>query len=329
MMIGILGWARLSFRLQRLEILVLGAAVLLASGLMMWWANELDGIASAYPSCDYFDPAPACQAAGQQFSETFSTAEIIIRNTWLAGFAVGLVLGVPLVAREIDHGTAQLAWTMGRSRARWLVGRVAFAALVAVVLAALLAVTTEILATAMRPDIDLAQDFNFHGDRGPLIVGRAILGLGAGVLVGALVGRQLPALLLGVFVVGGLYAASWAGFPLWYHGEAEVRSMNEWLGGPLWIESGIELTSGERLTWAEIYGGGGAPLETYQAEDGTHYASQADAEAGRNPIGRDYVLIIPGERYNEIVARETGVFAGAGLLLVGGAAAVTRRRRPS
>jgi hypothetical protein len=326
---GILDWARLSFRLQRLEILLLGAAVLVASGLMLWWAFELMGIANAYPDCDYFDPAVACQAAGQRFSGTFSTAETIIRNTWVAGFAVGLVLGVPLVAREVDHGTAQLAWTIGRSRVRWLIGRVAFAALVAVLLTALLAVATEILATAMLPDIDLSRDFNLHGNRGPLIVGRAMLGLGAGVLVGALLGRQLPALLLGVFVVGGLYAASWAGFPLWYHGEAEVRSINEWLGGPLWIESGIELTSGERQTWAEIYGGGGTPFDAYQAEDGSYYASQADAEAGRNPIGRDYILIIPGERYNEIVARETAVFTATGLILIGGAAAVTRRRRPS
>lgn len=328
-MTGLLNWARLSFRLQRLEILLLAAAVVVVSGLMLWWAFELDGLAAAYPECDFFDPAFACQAAGQRFSGTFSTAEIIIRNTWLAGFAIGLVLGVPLVAREVEHGTAQLAWTVGRSRVRWLIARVAFAVLVAVLLTALLAATTEVLATAMLPDINMSQDFNLHGNRGPLIVGRAILGLGAGVLVGALLGRQLPALLLGVFVVGGLYAASWAGFPLWYHGEAEVRSMNEWLGGPLWIESGIELTSGERMTWAEVYGGGEAPLETYQAEDGTYYASLADAEAERNPLGRDYILIIPGERYNEIVARETALFTGAGLLLIGGAAAVTRRRRPS
>jgi hypothetical protein len=243
---GVLAWARVSFGLQRLEILLLGAATVVASGLMLWWAFELDGIASAYPDCDFFDPSLACQAAGQLFSGTFSTAEILIRNTWVAGFGLGLVLGVPLVAREVEHGTAQLAWTVSRSRLRWLVGRVAFATLIGVLLSALLAVTTDVLAAAMLPNIELSQDFNMHGNRGPLIVGRTILGLGAGVLVGALLGRQLPALLLGLFVIGGLYAVSWAGFPLWYHGEAEVRRVDEWLGGPLWIESGVELASGER-----------------------------------------------------------------------------------
>ncbi len=321
-------WARLSFRFQRLEILLLGAAVLVASGLMLWWAFELEGIAQAYPDCEFFDRAPGCEAAVDRFGAAFSTAEIIIRNTWLAGFAVGLVLGVPLVAREVEHGTAQMAWTIGRSRVRWLIRRVAFAALVALLLTGALAVTTEVVAAAMRPDIDLTRDFNFHGNRGPLIMGRAMLGVGAGVLVGAGVGRQLPALLLGVIVVGLLYGATAFALPKWYHGEAELARIDEYLGGPLWIESGIELASGERLTFADVFDGRPELLDSYQTEDGTHYASQADAEVGRNPIGRDYILIIPGERYNEIVARETAVFAGAGLVLIGGAAVVTRRRRP-
>jgi hypothetical protein len=164
-----------------------------------------------------------------------------------------------------------------------------------------------------------------------LIEGSAVLGLGAGVLVGAVVGRQLPALLLGVLIVGVLYVGSAYALLAWYHGEAELRRMGDWLGSPLWIENGIELASGERLTWAEVYSGEDAIQwqETFMTEDGTHYASQADAEAERNPLGRDYILIIPEERYGEIVARETVVFIAAGLVLIGGAAAVASHRRPS
>ena len=82
----------------------------------------------------------------------------------------------------------------------------------------------------------------------------------------------------------------------------------------------IELPSGERV------GYGGAE---FQDENGVFYSSQEDFQARRNPIGREYQLIIPGERYTEIVARETVVLAAAGALLVVGAAAVTRRRRPT
>ncbi|HEX5040510.1 MAG TPA: hypothetical protein VFW95_10270 [Candidatus Limnocylindria bacterium] len=328
-MSGALTWARLSFRLQRLEILLLGIAVLAASGLMLWWASQLVGLAQAYPTCDFFDPGLACRAAGERFSQTFSTAEIIIRNTWLAGFAVGLLLGVPLVAREIDHGTAQLAWSMSRSRLRWLIRRIAFPVLVALVLASALAITTEVLAAAMLRDTDLSQDFNLYGNRGPLTIGRTMLGLGAGVFVGAVLGRQLPALLLGLVLIAGLYAASAVALPAWYRTEAEIASMDEFLGGPLWLDSGIELTSGELVSWGEFYGGSVQATETYQTQDGTYYASQADADAGRDPIGRDYVLIIPGERYNEIVARETAVWIATGLVLVAGAALVVQRRRPT
>ncbi|MGH2455081.1 MAG: hypothetical protein ACRDHD_02295 [Candidatus Limnocylindria bacterium] len=327
-MTGVVSWARLSYRLQRLEILLLGAAVLLASGLMLWWAFQLDGIAAAHPDCDFFDPAVACQAAGQLFSETFSTAEIIIRNTGVVGFVVGLVLGVPLVAREVDHGTAQLAWTIGRSRVRWLIGRVAFAVVVVVALTGLLAVATELLASAMYPAIDVSQDFFLYGNRGPLMVGRALLGLGAGVLVGAVLGRQLPALLLGVFLIGGLYWASVVGFQRWYEAEAVTAYQGEWLGGPIWVGSGIELASSERLSWQEFEAIARSD-EMYMGDDGSIYVSQEDYAAGRNAVGREYVLIVPGERYNQVVARETAVFASGGLILIGAAAAVTRRRRPA
>lgn len=321
-MSAIFSWARLSFRLQRLEILLLTAAVLLASGLMAYVAFQLDGVAAAYPNCDFFDPSAACEAAGQSFSDAFGLGELIMGGILLAAVGVGVVLGVPLVAREVEQGTAQLAWTIRRSRTRWLIGRVAFAALVALVLFSLFAVMSDVLAAAMRPEIDTSQAFWFYGARGPLVVGRGLLAVGAGVLVGAVVGKQLPALLLAILVVGGLTFASAAVFRSWHETEAVVASTTDLLGEPLGISSGIELPSGERVA----YGSVGAE---FQDENGVFYANQEDFAARRNPIGREYQLIIPGARYPEIVAREAAILAGAGVLLVVGAAAVISRRRPT
>lgn len=329
-MSGVFDWARLSFRLQRFEVSFLAIAVLVSSGLMLWFAYDFAGLKAAYPSCDWFDAVGDCQAAAQRFSGLYQSAELFMNNMWLIGFAFGLVLGVPLVAREIDNGTAQLAWTIGRSRLRWLIGRVAFAALVLVVLLGTLAVVTEVLATAMQYQFDPSQNFWLHGNRGPLIVGRGMLGLGAGVLVGALIGRQLPALLAGVIVVGGLYAVSYEAFHRWYRTEAEVASVyTEFLGGPLWIDNGILLTSGELVSMMEEVQPGLKAHEVFVDDAGTAYANEADFEARRNPIGRDAVLIIPGERYTEIVARETVVLTAAGVILIGVAALVTQRRRPT
>jgi hypothetical protein len=316
----VLNWARLSFRLQRLEILLLTVVVLVASGLMAWFAFQLEGLAAAYPDCDFFDPAVSCQAAGQSFESVFGMGELIMGSITLISVGIGLFLGVPLVAREVEQGTAQLAWTIGRSRVRWLIGRVVFATLVGVVLLGMLAVMTDVLAAAMRPEIDTSQAFWFYGGRGPLVVGRGMLGLGAGVLIGALLGKQLPALLLALLAVGGLYLASEVAFRSWHEIEAVVASANDHLSEPLGISSGIELPSGERV------GYGGAE---FQDENGVFYASQEDFQARRNPIGREYQLIIRGERYTEIVAREAVILAGAGALLIGAAAAVTQRRRPT
>lgn len=319
-MSGVLNWARLSFRLQRLEILLLTAAVLAACGLMAWFAFQLDGLSAAHPDCDFLDPAASCLAASASFESVDGLGELIIMSTSLVTFGVGLFLGVPLVAREVDQGTAQLAWTIGRSRVRWLIGRVAFAMLVGVVLLGMLAVMTDVLAATMRPEIDTSEAFWFYGGRGPLLVGRGLLALGAGVLIGAVIGKQLPALLLAALTVGGMTLASEVAFGSWHETEAVLASDNDHLSEPLGISSGIELPSGERV------GYGGAE---FQDENGVFYSSQEDFEARRNPIGREYQLIIPGERYGEIVARETVVLAAAGALLVIGAAAVTLRRRPT
>jgi hypothetical protein len=315
-----LKWARLSFRVQRLEIVLLAAAVLAGCGLMALFAFQLDGLTAAHPECDFRDPSASCLEVIEGIESAAGMAELTMIITSLVAFGVGLFLGVPLVAREVEQGTAQLAWTISRSRVRWLIGRVAFATLVGVVLLGMLAVMTDVLAAAMRPEIDTSEAFWFYGGRGPLLVGRGLLALGAGVLIGAVLGTQLPALLLAALAVGAMTLASEVAFGAWHETEAVLASENDHLSEPLGISSGIELMSGERV------GHGAAEFED---ENGLLYESQEDFEARRNPIGREYQLIIRGERYGEIVARETAVLAVAGVLLVAGGAAVTMRRRPT
>jgi hypothetical protein len=325
-------WARLSFAQQRWEILILAFAVIVAIGLMLWMTSQLLGLSAAYPECDFFldedqVALPAgCDLASQAFSGMYSNAEIFLRNGWLLGFGVGLIAGIPLVARDIEHGTAQLAWTLGRSRTRWLLRRIAFGVLVAVVLLAGLAVMTDLLGAAMQPNDDLDRGFHFEGNRGLIIVARGILALGIGVLVGAMLGRQLPALLLGLIVTGLAYGALTFVLHQWNETEAIEAWYDQDLGAPLFVGSGVRLASGERLSMMEFYGSGS---EMFQSDDGQLYATAADAESERDPIGQEYILVIPGERYPEIMARASLVTAGAGAVFMIGAAMVTSRRRPT
>ena len=331
-MTGALNWARLSFRQQKWEILLLGLAAAAAIGVMLWMTSQLTGITSAYPECDFFVDedqvaVPAtCMRASESFFASYSNAEIFLRNGWLIGFVVGLIVGIPLVARDIEHGTAHMAWTLGRSRTRWLVGRVAFGIVVVVALLAGLAVVTDLLGAAMQPNDDLSRSFHFEGNRGVIIVARGILALGIGVLVGAVIGRQLPALLVGLIVTGLLYAAVTFAIGRWNETDAIETWYDQQFAAPLFVGSGVRLATGERVSMMDFYGTGN---EAFQSEDGQLYASAADAEAQRDPIGQEYILVIPGERYPEILARTSLVTAGAGVLLMIGAGLVTNRRRPA
>jgi hypothetical protein len=81
----------------------------------------------------------------------------------------------------------------------------------------------------MRPEINTSQAFWFYGGRGPLLVGRGLLALGAGVLIGAVTGKQLPALLLAALTVGGMTLASEVAFGSWHETEAVEASDNDHL----------------------------------------------------------------------------------------------------
>ncbi len=119
-----------------------------------------------------------------------------------------MLLGAPLVAREIDGGTAQLAWSIGRSRTWWLLRRIAFIALIVALLLATLAVASEVLATMLAPDRNLSADFVWFGRRGWLIVARGMGALILGMLVGAAIGRVLPAILAAALVTALVFVVS-------------------------------------------------------------------------------------------------------------------------
>ena len=115
---------------------------------------------------------------------------------------VGLFLGVPVVAREIELRTTDLAWSLALRRSRWLLTR-----LLPMLAFALVALRGPGSSWARRLFSAIAVGRAVTGpDRGRLAgpdAGRpaAFMALGIGVLVGALVGRTMPALLVAAIVV--------------------------------------------------------------------------------------------------------------------------------
>jgi hypothetical protein len=121
-------------------------------------------------------------------------------------FAIGLLCGAPIVAREFEGRTAQTAWSLEGSRTLWL-GRQAGP--VALVLGAAAAFAAFGAATIAAADIEWGYPpVDYIGLHGPLSVVRAFAAFGLGLVVGALLGRTLPAVVLGAVLCGGLVWAT-------------------------------------------------------------------------------------------------------------------------
>jgi hypothetical protein len=112
-------------------------------------------------------------------------------------FLLGLLGGVPIVARELEARTAPTAWSLNGSRVRWLARQVWPIGL-------LLGSAMALAALAAMP---VAEDFvawghggesSLIGLHGPLAIVRAFGAFGIGLAVGALLGRTLPAFIFGV-----------------------------------------------------------------------------------------------------------------------------------
>lgn len=318
-------WLILSFRLHRWEVLASTAGVAILSAAMLWFAWQLHALAATDPAC--VDPAayaPGCTLLGQRFYELSSKAEWLSYLSWLAPFAMGLVLGVPLVSREIEQRTAAIAWTMSRSRTWWLARRAAFLVLVMVVLLIVVAVVGEVLASATMPAQHLDRDFAWYGRRGTLIVVRGIASLGIGVLVGAWLGRVLPALLVAVFASVLVFSAISLGMDRWMEGDAIVQKFDADRAGGRQLGERILLPSGELIDYGELQRRGLA----YEAiVDDLLYAKPEDIGHPERIIGHDRYLVVPGSRYPQIVLRESAVVGGAAVLLALATILVVKRRR--
>jgi hypothetical protein len=328
-MSGLPRWFRLGFRLQRWEALAAFGGTLGLLAASLWLTRQLHLLTAAYPRC--LDPAVAgaeCERYYQQFQGLATFGSLALHASWVAPFAMGLVLGVPLVSREIEHRTAAVAWTLSRSRMRWLAGRLAFVTVLTIVLLSAIAFVSEMLASALAPAQHLATDFTWYGQRGPLIVMRGLAALGLGVAIGALIGRALPGLLVAAFGSALVFTAISLGMDRWNASQAVPQPYGvEHDASALQLGQQVELLDGEVVGDAYL-----ASLDNILIDgDGSLYA-QFDPDTGlpdrSSLVGHYRQLVLPGARYPEIIVRESAVNGGAAVLALLVAAGVVRRRRP-
>jgi hypothetical protein len=119
----------------------------------------------------------------------------------------GVYLGAPIIASEIERGTAVLPWTMGESRLRWLAPRVLLVGLWLTVFSMAIGLGLDrIHEIAVSPHIPITANLYDYEQRGWIVPARALVAFAAAILVGAVLGRALPALLAGLALSGVVVA---------------------------------------------------------------------------------------------------------------------------
>jgi hypothetical protein len=313
---------RLAFKMQRLELLTfLAAAVLLtvASLLIARGASEARASFDACVQAHGGDTGCGTSPSLNDFSLWAGFARL---GAFLTPFALGLFLGVPIVAREIEARTAPIAWTLSRSRLRWLLHRVAPLAVIVIVLTAMVGIGSE-LVTRTNPFAELAANpgFDDYTSRGVLLPVRALAVLLLAIAVGAMVPRQLPALLLAGAVTLVLFVGLSFGMDAWMTAEAkpipfgEENRFGPFGEGPRIFDVVYrDDATGELITMNDFY---------------NRYGDVALPDDEQDPPGFTQVAIgIPGTAYWAWAARESAITGGLMVAGAGLASLVVARRRP-
>ena len=301
---------RLTYRINRFEILAIGVATVLSvvvSAAVVAWLTQ-----SGYTTCrgdEFGNLSPRCLNMSAIGEWVVRIDRVSLSLVPIFPFVAGLILGAPLVARELDRGTARLAWSLSPSRLRWYVHRIAPPIVVLGATSMVIGIVADRLLGAQITDEDLANSFvGFHG-RGVLIATGALLIGSTAIAVGAVIGRTMQTLLLSLVLSGLLLTAvSEIDRKFIMPAETVVDASGTYSDRNLYIDSRFQLPDGSLATWEEL-----VAIDPSVMESGTNYPNVS--------------LIIPGEHYRAVETRQAvAELAIAALMLAAGGVVVMRRR---
>jgi ABC-type transport system involved in multi-copper enzyme maturation permease subunit len=312
---------RLTFLLHRFTLVAVSAMLILVSAAAFFLAYRLGAVAvtveclNAWPRVGPGAPSAACQASASEFrSIDGAWAAPLLGAMGGVGPLAGLLAGAALVAREIEDGTAAVAWSLSPSRMRWLVGRVAPVAVLLLVLSAIASVAATELAGARYPGLDPSLSFYNGSSHGLTPVAAGMVVFAAAVFAGSLLSRVLPALIvgsvLGLFLVGGVFFSE----NVWFPGQTivvDARVGNDYRGA-YGLDTVVQLSSGEFKP---------------QMDFSVDFDSQGNViglPAGAALVDR----LIPGTRHPFVDAVEAAAMGAMAVCLLAATAFVVRRRRP-
>jgi ABC-type transport system involved in multi-copper enzyme maturation permease subunit len=312
---------RLTLRLHRFEVFAFLALMAFSFGLAFLVAARLDGLRfdpRCYDPTGSVEPSTICQLAMNRFNEMVNDATKVSAIVTLVPFLGALLLGTPVVGRELERGTTRLAWALAPSRRRWFLHRLLPVLAVATVGSLVLGIAADRLLAASHPGLDVSNAFAEYGFRGVVLAGRAVFVFTLAVLVGAVMGRALPALivsgLLAFIAIAGLTMLN----QLILNAEAiridDPSPSNPGTPGDLYLDQRFQLPDGTLIGWEQVEQYDPMPTDPQSTGDW--------------PTLPRLTFGVRGTRYGEVQAREVAALAGAGLVALAATAFIVGRRRP-
>ncbi len=191
------------------------AAVLVPTGRQMYRAMADTGLAScldrmsraefiADGRSDPLTGLPDCEAPAELFTNQFGDYALPAILLVFLPLLVGMFLGAPLVAREVEHGTHRLVWTQGVSRLRWALVSFGLVGTGALVIAAGYAALVSWWITPLARATASGFDRLFFDVQGAVPVAYTVFTVALGIVAGTVWRRTLPA--MAVTLVGFIVA---------------------------------------------------------------------------------------------------------------------------
>jgi ABC-2 family transporter len=318
-------WTRLVWVTWRQHRVALAGVTVLLGGLGLYLLIMAVKIHNGYASVTSCHPAgsAACQLTNNLFTnDYYPFAETMTGFLQVIPVLVGVFVGGPVLARELETGTFRFAWTQGCGRLRWTVTKLA---LLAIAVTAAAQAFSLLFSWYFQPWLAKGLDGSLAPQlfdlRGVDFAAWTLLAFALGVAAGALIRRTVPAMAAALAAWTGLFFATFMFLRKHYQGPLVVKGNT-----PSYLD----------WTWAQWYTGpNGKPVSQQTVQNVMRHAP-ASVQNSPNPNAATAYLSVhhytqwwayqPVSRYWHFQFIEGGWLLALSVILLAGAVWLVRAR---
>jgi hypothetical protein len=258
----------------------------------------------------------------------------LVEFTLAVPAVLGMFLGAPLIARELETGTSQFIWTQGVTRRRWLAVKVGWMLLAAVAWGgAVAALVTWWSGPRNAANLNAFNPGEFDV-QGIVPVAYSLFAMALGITVGVLIRRVIPAIAvtLGGYFAVRLMIMGWVRqhymTPVTLTSGIETNIMPS---GAVWqISQGIAGPHGPVQPDGSGIIGAGFPVNQIPRACGHNIGNGQASQSVFSCIDRlgfhQFVTYQPASRYWQFQGIEAGIFVALAAALIAVAFTALRRR---